>query len=394
MHTRKFKRLVFVIEALNAVATSYYGCYLFFLLRDRHGFGNLGNLAVTAGHGLIFTLAAWQGGRFAQRFGYLTALKAGLGGMTFFLALGTAFPALAGTLLTLAGWTVAMCFTWAPLEALTSEGEDDRTLPRQLGIYNVVWAGCGALTYFFGGALFEGLGAASVFWLPALIHAAALGLVCWMERAPGMTAPASPVAAAPLHQPDPAAFAQPVNPKTFLRMAWLANPFAYIGINTVLAVIPALAKTLGLSTAQAGWFCSVWAFARLATFATLWHWTGWHYRFRWLLAAFVCLILGFVTLVLSHHLGLLVLAQIVFGFAIGLIYYSSLFYSMDVGDTKGEHGGLHEAMIGAGICLGPAVGATSLYLVPGSLNVGTYAVTALLAGGLAGLISLRLRGAR
>ncbi len=44
---------------------------------------------------------------------------------------------------------------------------------------------------------------------------------------------------------------------------------------------------------------------------------------------------------------LAVVAQIAFGISVGLIYYSSLFYSMDVGETKGEHGGLHEAMIGA-----------------------------------------------
>ena len=66
---------------------------------------------------------------------------------------------------------------------------------------------------------------------------------------------------------------------------------------------------------------------------------------------------------------------------------------MDVGETKGEHGGLHEAMIGAGMCLGPAVGALSLCLAPGSPNAGTYTVTALLACGLAGLVGLRMRRA-
>ena len=176
-------------------------------------------------------------------------------------------------------------------------------------------------------------------------------------------------------------------------MVWLAIPFSYIGITTVIAIIPALAKTLGLSTAQAGLFCSIWMFVRLGTFVALWQWTGWHYRFRWLLGAFVGLTASFSLLLLSHNLGLLVAAQAVFGVSVGLIYYSSLFYSMDVGETKGEHGGLHEAMIGTGICLGPAVGALSLCLAPGSPNAGAYAVTALLACGLAGLIGLRVRRA-
>jgi len=176
-------------------------------------------------------------------------------------------------------------------------------------------------------------------------------------------------------------------------MVWLAIPFSYIGITTVIAIIPALAKTLGLSTAQAGLFCSIWMFVRLGTFVALWQWTGWHYRFRWLVGAFVGLTAGFTLLLLSTNLGLLVAAQAVFGVSVGLIYYSSLFYSMDVGETKGEHGGLHEAMIGMGICLGPTVGALSLYLAPGSPNAGVYTVTVLLACGVAGLIGLRVRRA-
>jgi hypothetical protein len=74
-----------------------------------------------------------------------------------------------------------------------------------------------------------------------------------------------------------------------------------------------------------------------------------------------------------------------------VIYYSSLFYSMDVGETKGEHGGLHEAAIGAGIFAGPAVGAASLQFLNGYPNAGAYAVSGLLVCGLGGLVWLRAR---
>jgi len=57
-------------------------------------------------------------------------------------------------------------------------------------------------------------------------------------------------------------------------------------------------------------------------------------------------------------------AQILFGFSVGLIYYSSLYYSMDVGEASGAHGGFHEAALGVGIFAGPAVGATTLFLFP------------------------------
>jgi len=392
VHTWKSKTIFFVYEGLNALATSYFGSYVFFLLRDRFGFGNLGNLSVSAVGGLVYVFAAWLGGRFAQRFGYFTALKTGFGGLAVCLALGALVPSLPMVILVFAGYAATVCFTWPTLEALVSDGVSDDVLPKNIGIYNVVWSAGAASMYFLGGTLYETLGPDSVFWLPALIHGGLCLNVLRLGKNPVHTVPHGPPAVV-AHPLEAAAFTQPVSPQTFLRMVWLASPFAYIGITTVIAVIPALAKTLGLSTAQAGPFCSIWMFARLGTFVALWQWSGWHYRFRWLVGAFVRLTAGFSALLLSSNLGILVAAQAVFGVSIGLIYYSSLFYSMDVGETKGEHGGLHEAMIGAGMCLGPAVGALSLCLAPGCPNAGIYSVTALLACGLAGLIGLRVRRA-
>jgi len=88
------------------------------------------------------------------------------------------------------------------------------------------------------------------------------------------------------------------------------------------------------------------------------------------------------------NLAVLVMAQLVFGGALGLIYSSSLFYSMDVGETKGEHGGIHEAAIGLGNFVGPAVGAASLHWVPQYANSGAVAVSVLLLGGLAALLGI------
>jgi predicted MFS family arabinose efflux permease len=172
-------------------------------------------------------------------------------------------------------------------------------------------------------------------------------------------------------------------------MAWLSNPFAYIAINTLIAVIPEIARRLQLSPTLAGFCCSVWFFARLGTFVLLWQWTAWHYRFAWLLSAFVGLIASFAAIVLVPNLWVLVPAQLLFGLSVGLIYYSSLFYSMDVGETKGEHGGIHEAAIGLGIFLGPAVGATALRLLPQFANSGAWAVSSLLTIGLGCLLVLK-----
>ena len=101
------------------------------------------------------------------------------------------------------------------------------------------------------------------------------------------------------------------------------------------------------------------------------------------------MIVSFAALLLVPDLVVIVTAQLVFGFAVGLIYYSSLFYSMDVGDTKGEHGGFHEALIGIGLFGGPAVGALTLQLLPAAPNAGIWAVSTLLVIGMLLLLQLR-----
>ena len=106
-------------------------------------------------------------------------------------------------------------------------------------------------------------------------------------------------------------------------------------------------------------------------------------------AAFVALIASLATILLATHLWLVILAQVFFGLATGMIYYSSLFYSMDVGEASSEHGGWHEAFIGLGICVGPATGAAALTLAPQSANAFAWAVSGLLVTGLGGLLWLR-----
>jgi hypothetical protein len=176
-------------------------------------------------------------------------------------------------------------------------------------------------------------------------------------------------------------------------MSWLANPFGYIALNTLIATMPGVAGRLSLSTTLAGFCGSVWSFSRLAAFYGLWHWEGWHYRFRWLLLSYIGLVSSFISILLAPNVALLVSAQVVFGCALGLLYYSSLFYSMDLSDAKGEHGGIHEAVIGLGNFAGPALGAGALQFLPQYPGSSAIAVSVLLLGGLGGLAAI-WRGSR
>ena len=92
---------------------------------------------------------------------------------------------------------------------------------------------------------------------------------------------------------------------------------------------------------------------------------------------------------MAQSIGLLLIAQIGFGLSIGLIYYSSLYYAMNVTENHGSNAGLHEAMIGAGLLIGPAAGAAALYLVPTAIGIGAWSVGGLLCAGFSGLLFLK-----
>lgn len=263
---------LFVFEALGSLACGFYGNYVFFLFRDRHGFGNLGNLGVAALMGLVIALASWQSGKFAQHRGCMRTMVSGLLGMIGALAVGAAFSSLPVQLAVLVVWAASQFMVWPALEALVTEGESGAGRAHIVGIYSVVWAACSALSYFFGSGLFEWLGSGSIFWLPPGIHLLQIVVLWGFARRHGHASAALPM------QPSPQVVSPPTkhgpSPRAFQRMAWIANPFACVAAFTLLAMIPELARRMGLSTTMAGWFGSIWFFARLAAFVVMWQWAG------------------------------------------------------------------------------------------------------------------------
>lgn len=393
MYSQRVKAGALALTGINSISTTCYFYYLYFFMQERFGFDRMRNLLLAAALGLIYMFASILCGRFAHRHGHFLSLRIGFLILAAMLSAGGQLPWAAGHLAVAVLCDIGMCFTWPTLEAMVSEGESPAGLQRMVGIYNLVWAGGGALAYFSGGALLEHFGLRSMFVVPAVLQWVQLALVVGLEgaaahgRAPGPGA-APPAAPAGRVDSNP----RPIGrARRLLKMAWLANPFAYLAINTLIAVVPSLARDLHLSPMFAGFFCSVWLFVRVGAFAVLWRWPGWHYRAGLLLAAYAAMVAAFALVLLVPNLELLIAAQVAFGLAVGLIYYSSLYYSMDLSEAKSEHGGLHEAAIGAGSCAGPAIGAVALHWFPDAPGSSAWAVSGMLVLGLAALTWLRRR---
>jgi predicted MFS family arabinose efflux permease len=374
------KVLFYLIELINCYASIYYSNFLFFYLRRTFGFGEAENLLTAALGGFVYIIASWQGGKLAQRYGGIRMLYVGVCGIILSLSMGVVFTTPMAQVMVFCLWTVGVCFIWPSLETLISD-RAGASLPKMVGIYNVTWAAGAATGYFTGGMLIEKLGMASLFWLPLGLVAVELAIL--------------PCAARLLqkennhqcHEESPSAAAYPIDARQFLRMAWIANPFSYVAINTIIPLIPSIAEKLALSTGMAGIVCSLWMFVRLAAFAAFWRWTGWHYRFQWLAGSFLLMIVCFFGILAAHSIGVLLAAQVGFGLSIGLIYYSSLYYSMNVTENQGSNAGLHEAMIGAGMFAGPALGAATFFLIPTA--IGAWSVGGLLCVGFSSLFFVR-----
>jgi MFS family permease len=389
--SRNLKSACFVLEALNGLATVYFFYYLYFYTEERFKFTAIQSLLLAAALGCVYAFGSYYCGRFAQKFGYFTSIRCGAALMMVTFLACSQVGSLWLTMALVVAACIGMCLTWPAMEALVSEGEPPARLQGLVGFYNVVWAGVAGFAYFTGGAMLQKWGLQSMFYVPAGILLLELGLATWLEKKVRLQPVEAVHATLPLLHPMKEGYQSPIAPATFLKLAWLANPMAYLAINTIISSVPALAQRLNLSPMLAGFVCSIWLFARAGAFVALWLWPGWHYRFRFLAASYVVMMVSFGVMFLVPHLWALVLSQIVLGPALGLIYFSSLFYSMDVGDTKGEHGGIHEAVIGVGNCVGPAVAAAASRFFPGRPGSGAWAVCLLLAPGLVGLYWLRYK---
>src|SRR3569832_1809365 len=135
MFSRRLPPGYFVLEGLNSFATVFYFYYLYFFMQKSYGFGNQANLLLAALNGATYALTAWFGGRFAQRYGYFTALKTGFAGMAIALSFGLLIHSAAGHVCVMVLTVVGMSFTWPTLEALVSEGDPRQGLHHMVGIY-------------------------------------------------------------------------------------------------------------------------------------------------------------------------------------------------------------------------------------------------------------------
>jgi MFS family permease len=273
---------------------------------------------------------------------------------------------------------------WVAIESGLTRTQGKMRLSTRLGLFNIAWGSANFVAFFFRGML-EHISWSLIFIVPALLHVVAfLALRFWAPPADLIGTEHVPDDPAGGHELDAPGMRE--RARVLLHMAWLGNALCYVAIYVLIPLLAKLADLASIGTlVGAGMITSAWSLTRFGGFALAWLWSGWHYKGRWVLGAQIVAVACFFVILTIHSPFVFVGAQIFFGVAVALVYSAALYYAMHVSAGHGGHAGIHEALVGVGVALGPGLGAvasTGEFGAAAMLRVAV-AVTGLLAVGTA-----------
>jgi len=342
--------------------------------------------------GLVYIFSSIFGGRWVDRIGQKKVIiYMALVNVPIFLiaALGAHMHNLTLLILQVILQNIFVAPMWPAMESAMSCSPGSLNLTTRMTLYSLTWSISNFIAFGIVGSLAEWLSWAGVF-----IFASACSFLVWFIVAffaiSQSTIGAEHAEDTPGEKDQSEAAVSAHKAKTLLRMAGLSNMLSYMCVNTVLPAMPTITLLLGLKNyAAATALGSIWALTRVGGFVLTMLWTGWHYRTRWMVISFIALVGATEALLLSRSIAMLAGAQIIFGIAAAMLYSGSLYYAMHLSKGSGANAGVHEAMVGGGTMVGPAI--TAVAGAPGDLVPKALVLLAPLTAGGGYLFSLAFR---
>jgi len=241
---------------------------------------------------------------------------------------------------------------WPVIESYVSAGQTPRRAAASVGQFNIAWSCSVVPAVAMGGWLIEAW-APSLFLFPALLN---LGVLVLIMRLPSR----------PIHLPDDHPTQPTDNQRVRIRSLLFSSRWLLFASFTLLFLItpllPYLFRRLGFSPGPATAMVSLIDLGRFAAFIVLHRYIGWHGRASLLIWTAALLPVGFLMMLTSNHLPLILLGEVLFGVAGGMTYYAALYYAMVMKNAAVQAGGAHESLIGSGLMVGPAIGLAGVYL--------------------------------
>jgi len=336
-----------------------------FLARSAYGFGEREVFGLALLFGAVYIPGALGVGpalrRAASRHAWLTSGRL-LAGICVVLGLAALLPLAtkpevrgAGLAGSWAIWAVVALngvlsgATWPLVESYLSGGRRGEGLRHATGLFNITWSGCLVVTLMALGPFVEHYPLEALAALLPVYIACAV-LTRWMGHEPARSLP----------DPHPT---RPLRYRKLLTVFRVQLPTSFLLVAVLEPAAPFLLASVAIGDPWAAPATAIWLAARLAAFAVMARWHGWHGRWRTPILAASLMVAGFAGITIGPNLDTLASARalvlvglVVMGWGVGMVYAAALYYAMEVGDAEVDAGGKHEAFIGLGYSVGPILG--------------------------------------
>ena len=275
---------------------------------------------------------------------------------------------------------------WPSLEARITDGADGREMTRRLGWFGISFCAGLLLGYPLSGLLHDAsehvpfyAGAGFGVLLFVLLVA-----VFWRDRTHDGHLPAiQPDGEQTDAEPPP----PPALRRAFLLTAWISNALAYAAASILRNMFPRFAKLtaadggLDFTGFETGLIAAGTSGAMLVAFLVLGKYHFWHYRYRYLLLGQLAMLVSGLIFATASSMSILVAGSLVFGSGAGMVYISSMYYSLSGHTARAGQSGLHEGILCFGWCGGMIiVAAVSRYVA--AHRTPYWVCTAILAVGI------------
>jgi hypothetical protein len=188
----------FFIEGILSFASNLLFIGIFFYTAEVFHWGLVRNFLLASAQGAVYIVASLASQRVARLLGdrrLLMWANVALAGVCV-AGIFVRDPAVLTALII--AYVPLTALNWPVLEAASAANADPHTMSRRIGLYNLIWAGTGALALAAQGTILK-IDPRGVFFVPLVIHVVIVGLIVW-TRGYGVARAADPMA---LAHPDP-----------------------------------------------------------------------------------------------------------------------------------------------------------------------------------------------
>lgn len=275
---------------------------------------------------------------------FLSSLALSLSNKVYQLFLFIAFVGIAGAMF------------WPSFEVWLAQMRMRESLLKRVSFFNISWCLGSGIGFLIAGILFEAYSHLS-FYFASFLSLAIIFLIVGKLRKKKRDALFTDSGGKRMENNsslDSSSSGQKA--PFYLYIGWVANFANYFCIGMIKYLFPKLSIHIGIKPSIIGVLLFTVAFFQTVAFYMLGKTERWHYKGTPLIFSQLLVIFGLVLIFLGSTVISFLIAFMFIGVGGGLVYFSSIFYSLDNLEGKGQKSGIHEAVLGTGLLLGPLAG--------------------------------------